>query len=261
MVTERKLDAGSARKGDEKAGLERSATRRRRPPTGPQPMPLSPRQNDVLKFVRTYIHEYGHGPTRAEISQALNWKDRSTANVFLAAIERKSWIQLKMGSSRYVRLLHDEVPVVATGPISAGEDILAYERIVDQVRGTVASWFNPYPDLFVELHDDSMRGAGLVIGDLIAVHAAEDTDMNGKVVIVRRPGEIVLRRLRRIDERCVRLSAEPTQGTRVEEVLALDEGEVQIEGVMVGALIGPRAARDQRSDEEGMAEGGINNVR
>ena len=171
MVARKKLDAGIARKGDATPGLEGSGKRRRRPPTGPRPLPLSPRQHDVLKFVRGYIHEHGHGPSRAETAQALGMKDKSTANVHLAAIERKHWVQLKMGSPRYVRLLHDEIPVVATGPISAGEDILAYNRIIDQVRGTVANWFDPYPDFFVELSDASMRGAGLIAGDLIAVHA------------------------------------------------------------------------------------------
>ena len=241
MVATKNFDAENARNGNATPGLRR----RRRPPTGPQPMPLSPRQHDVLKFVQTYIHEHGHGPTRAEISQALNWKDKSTANVFLAAIERKSWIQLKMGSSRYVRLLHDEVPVVATGPISAGEDILAYNRIIDQVRGTVANWFDPYPDFFVELHDDSMRGAGLIAGDLIAVHAGQSADMTDKIVVVRRQTEVMVRRLRRVDERQVALVREARGRTDIEQIVDPNDGEVCIEGIMVGALIGPRTAPDK----------------
>ena len=238
-----------------------TGTRRRRPPTGPRPAPLSRRQLQTYEFVVNFIAENGLGPTRAEIAKGLGMKHKSNPDAHLSALALKNWVELRVNSPRFVRPLHDEVPVVFTGPIAAGEETVAYERIVDQVPRQVARWFRPCPDFFVVLHDDSMRDTGLVIGDLIAVHAAEHTEMNGKIVIVRRPGEIVLRRLRRIDERCVRLSAEPTQGTRVEEVLALDEAVVQIEGVMVGALIGPRAARDLRSDEEGMAECGINNVR
>ena len=176
-------------------------------------------------------------------------KDKSTANVHLAAIERKSWIQLKMGSPRYVRLLHDEVPVVFTGPITAGQETVSYERIVDQVRGTVADWFDPFPDFFVELCDESMRDAGLRTGDLIAVGTTESVEIDERIVVVRTPGEITLRRLRRVDERRVRLSAETAPSTHPEQVVHLDEDGVRIEGVMLGALVGLRPTPDEAEQE------------
>ena len=67
----------------------------------------------------------------------------------------------------------DQVPVVLTGPIEGSEDTLADKRIMDQVPRAVAEWFNPCPDFFVELTDYSMRGAGLVAGDLIAATRPE----------------------------------------------------------------------------------------
>ena len=204
---------------------------------------------DVMQFVRAYIHEHGHGPARIEVSEALGWKDKSTASVFMMALERRGWVRLKLGSPRYVRLLHDEVPVVFTGPIAAGQETVAYERIVDQVRGTVADWFHPYPDFFVELCDDSMRGAGLRTGDLIAIRRTESVEIDEQIVVVRTPGEITLRRLRRVDERRVKLSAESTHSTHPEQVVHLDEDGVRIEGVMLGALVGLRPAPDEAERE------------
>ena len=212
-------------------------------------MPLSPRQHDTYEFVRSYIREHGVAPARVTIAQALGWKDKSTANVVLSAIERKGWIELKMNQPRYIRLLHDDIPVVATGPIGAGEDMLALNRIIDQVPRAVAQWFSPEPDFFLELRDDAMLDAGLGLGDLVAVSTSTEVPATGEIVVVCSRGEMALRRLCRVDDDRLGLSTETRQGANVEQMVRLEDGEMSIEGVMIGALVGRRPAADTRGGE------------
>ena len=226
-----------------------TGTRRRRPPTGPRPAPLSRRQRQTYEFVIDFIAKNGLGPTRAEIAKGLGMKHKSNPDAHLSALALKNWVELRVNSPRFVRPLHDEVPVVFTGAIAAGEETVAYERIVDQVPRRVARWFNPCPDFFVELHDESMRGAGLVAGDLIAIHANQSSEITGKIVVVRTQGEIKVRRLQHVDERQLALVRETTGKTDIDQVVDLDESEIQIEGVMIGALIGPRPAPDEHREE------------
>ena len=88
-----------------------------------------------------------------------------------------------------------------------------------------------------------MQSAGLIAGDLIAVHTTHSVPQSGEIVVARSDSEITLRRLRRIDEHRVGLSPETTHSTHREQVVDLQDNKVRIEGVMVGSLIGRRPAR------------------
>lgn len=216
--------------------------RRRRPPAGPPPKraDLSPKQAATLEFVKRFLREHGLGPTRNEIAQALGLKYKSTADVHLSALVRKGWVELKVNSPRYIRLLDDEVPVVMTGRIETAENMLDHARVVDQVPRAVAEWFDPCPDFFVELHDESMCGAGLQRGDLIAMEATSDAD-RGEIVVAQWKGAVVLRHVAHVDEAHVELSI-GRAGDR--EALHVERAQVRIEGVMIGALVGRRHAEN-----------------
>ena len=218
-------------------------------------MPPSPRQRETLEFVTRYIHEHGLGPSRAEIAEALGMADKSNANVHLAALERKGWVRLRVNSPRYIRLLHDTAPVVATGPVTEDDETLAYDRIVDQVPWAIAEWFRPRAEFFVELHDESMQGAGLRTGDLIGVSRCEGTEITGAIAVVRRQNEVVLRRLRRIDERRIAVLRETTSTGDVEQIVNLGKDEVRIEGRMVGALVGGRPEPEDVKEKGTMPDG------
>ena len=215
--------------------------RRRRPPKGPKPGPLSKRQRETLEALSLYIREHHCVPTQEDLARVLGVKYKSEISDRLQRLATKNWIAIEFNRPRSIRLLHDDVPVVLTGPINAGEDTLAYERIIDQIPRAVAEWFEPTPDFFVEIQEDGIDAAGLVQGDVIAVHRPADGAVEaGDIVVVRDSDEIRLRRVKQRDTTHINLTVETRDSAHAEQVVNVDDGEIQIDGVMIGALIGPR---------------------
>ena len=157
----------------------------------------------------------------------------------LTALMKKGWLVLRPGQARYIRLLHEDLPIVRTGAIKSDEHVQAQGRVIDTMAKNVAKRFEPSPDFFVEVGDDSMCNVGLLAGDIVAVRTIEKDDIpkTGAIVVARNMDEITIRRLRHIDERHIKLSPETTSSTHREQVMDLKRDDVQIEGVMVGALI------------------------
>ena len=164
----------------------------------------------------------------------------STIDCHLSALSKKSWIELKPNQARYIRLLRHNTQIVRAGTAAPEEEMLAEGRVIDEMARAVALRFEPTADCFVAMHDESMSAAGVRAGDLIAVRIAVGTPASGEIAVVRTGGEITLRRVRQVDERHVAFSTERMQGVDVEQIVGLDDDEVRIEGIMVGALIGRR---------------------
>ena len=203
------------------------------------PSPPSPRQMETLQFLRRYKDLHGIMPARSEIAKALGCKHRSTADVHVTALMKKGWLELQPGQTRYIRLLHEDLPIVRTGAIQSDEHVRAQGRVIDTMPPSVAKRFEPSPDWFVEVGDDTMCNVGLVAGDIVAVRTIEKDEIpkTGAIVVARRKDEITIRRLRHIDERHIELSPETSNATHREQMVDLERDDVRIEGVMVGALI------------------------
>ena len=206
--------------------------------------PLTDRQKELLELLRKFIRENGYPPTRPECAAAMDVHP-STIDWHLTALMKKGWIEMQ-ASSRAIRLMREDLPVVPAGRIAAGEPILAEGRIVDRMAREVAERFRPPPSYFLEVYGDSLDRLGLSSGDLVAVHATPEPE-NGQVVVARIDDEVTLKRLRRLDERHVELSPESTNPRHRPRVVDLAETELHIDGVMVGALIGTKAnSRDHQ---------------
>ena len=134
------------------------------------PVPPSKRQKEVLEFVRNYMRRNGVAPSRTEISEGLGFKHRSTADHHLMNLMKKQWLVVRPNQARYIKLLHEDLPVVRAGGVAREEHLLAEGRVIDRIAQAVAERFEPPADFFVEAHDQSMQSAGLIAGDLIAVH-------------------------------------------------------------------------------------------
>ena len=212
------------------------------------PQPPSRRQQDTLEFIRRYLREHGVAPSRTEIAEALGVKHRSTADVYLTALMRKGWIALRAHQARYIRLLHDDVPLVRAGPVRAQEHVLAQARVIERVPQTVAERFDPTPDFFIKTEDDTMRGAGLMAGDVVAVQVARGAPRTGDIVVARHKGEITVRRVIAIKGRRMRLAREDAGPACSASFTEMERDEARIEGVMVGALIGRRPMPEDVGD-------------
>ena len=152
---------------------------------------LTPRQNEVLDFIRSYIDETGYPPTRADIAQELGFKSANASEEHLKALARKGAIEMIPGTSRGIKLPDSNgIPIV--GRVAAGSPILAQEHIEDYCE-IPASFFKPRADYLLTVNGDSMMEGGILDGDLLAVHKTTNVN-NGDIVVARIEDEVTVKR-------------------------------------------------------------------
>lgn len=197
--------------------------------------PLTPRQEEVFRWIRTFQEKAGFPPTRAEIARGLGFRSANAAEEHVRALARKGTIELLPGASRGIRLASlaaapaQGIPVV--GRVAAGSPILAEENIEERYR-IDPGLFHPRADYLLRVVGDSMRGAGILDGDLLAVHRASEAS-NGQIVVARLQDEVTVKRFHRQGRRVLLAPENPDF-----DPIAVDLGrmELAIEGIGVGVL-------------------------
>ena len=201
------------------------------------PATLSTRQQQVLGFVREYVRDQGFPPTLAEIAEGTGLTHISSVTYHLNALMRKGWVEVRPNTRRGIRLLHTELPAIATGPVPAGEPLLAEGRVVRRIHEDVAGCFTPPPDYFVIVRGDSLDRMGLKDNDLAAIRGAPAAQP-GQVVVARVGDEVTLGRYEPVDERYVRLVPDSTNKEHRPRRIDRSRTPFAIDGVVVGAMIG-----------------------
>jgi len=195
---------------------------------------LTPRQSEVLSFIRDFIEDTGMPPTRAEIATKLGFRSANAAEEHLRALQRKGSIELMPGTSRGIQLkdvLKEQIGLPLVGRVAAGNPILAEEHIEDHVRIDPAM-FNPVPHYLLRVEGMSMKDAGILDGDLVAVHRTPEV-RNRQIIVARLEDEVTVKRYRQ-EGRTVWLMPENADFSPIE--VDLDEQHLLIEGVVVGLL-------------------------
>jgi len=195
---------------------------------------LTPRQSQILHFIRDSIAESGMPPTRAEIAAELGFRSPNAAEEHLRALQRKGAIELMPGTSRGIQLkdvLKDQLGLPLIGRVAAGNPILAEENIEDHVRVDPAM-FHPEPHYLLRVQGMSMKDVGILDGDLVAVHRTPEV-RNRQIIVARLEDEVTVKRYRQ-EGRKVWLLPENDDFDPIE--VDLDQQHMVIEGVVVGLL-------------------------
>ena len=193
---------------------------------------LTSRQQEILNFIRRTVEILGAPPTRAEIATAFGFASPNAAEEHLKALARKGSIILEPGSARGIRLV-EQLGLPLIGTVAAGSPILAVENLLGRYA-LDAKLFSPAADFLLRVRGLSMVNAGILDGDLLAVHRTPEAK-DGQIVVARLQDEVTVKRLRRHGA-VVELIAENPDfdpiivDTRVEEIC--------IEGVAVGLIRG-----------------------
>ena len=161
---------------------------------------LTARQQQILDWIRAHLEAHGMPPTRAEIAAGLGFSTASSAEDHLQALARKGALELIPGASRGLRLREQPgVPLQGTlplvGRVAAGQPILAAEHVEARYR-VDPSLFAPRADYLLRVRGASMRDAGIVDGDLIAVHRTSEA-RNGQIVVARLNDDVTVKRWKR----------------------------------------------------------------
>jgi repressor LexA len=195
---------------------------------------LTPRQRQILFLIQKIIRETGMPPTRAEIAKMLQFKSINAAEDHLRALERKGAIEIVPGASRGIRLkdsMREQIGLPLVGRVAAGAPILAEEHI--EARFQIdPELFVKQPHFLLRVHGMSMRDAGILDGDLVAVHRTPEI-RNRQIVVVRLENEVTVKRYRQEGQR-VWLLPENPDFTPIE--VDLRKQHLAIEGVVVGVV-------------------------
>lgn len=199
---------------------------------------LTPRQAEILAFIKRCLEDNGYPPTRAEIAQELGFKSPNAAEEHLKALARKGAIEMTPGASRGIRIPgfepkaatnEDELPII--GRVAAGAPILAEQNVDDTCRIN-PGFFNPPADYLLRVRGQSMKDIGILDGDLLAVHVTREA-RNGQIVVARLGEEVTVKRFKREGSK-VWLIAENPEFAPIE--VDLKEQELVIEGLSVGVI-------------------------
>jgi len=191
---------------------------------------LTARQSEVLQLIADFLQTTGFPPTRAEIAAQLGFRSANAAEDHLRALERKGYIEMLPGASRGIRLRENlGIPVV--GRVAAGSPILAEQHIQGRYQ-LDPGLFNPRADYLLKVRGMSMRDAGILEGDLLAVHRTSEV-RSGQIVVARLGNEVTVKRFRRQGNQAVLLPENPD----FEPILVdLKRDFFAIEGLGVGII-------------------------
>jgi repressor LexA len=191
---------------------------------------LTPKQQKILNFVRKAIQKTGYPPTRVEISKAFRYSSANAAEEHLRMLERKGAIELTPGASRGIRLTEGMgLPLI--GRVAAGSPILAEEHIERRCEIDPAL-FEPRADYLLKVRGMSMRDAGIMDGDLLAVQKARDAK-NGQIVVARLGDDVTVKRFRRTRTSIELIPENPDFKTIV---VPFGDVDFALEGIAVGLI-------------------------
>jgi repressor LexA len=201
------------------------------------PRELTPRQSQILGLIRRHMQETGFPPTRAEIARALGFRSVNAAEDHLRALARRGVIELLPGTSRGIRLTEaaeGELSLPVVGRVAAGSPILAEAHIEDHHR-IDPNLFRPRADYLLRVRGSSMRDAGILDGDLLAVHRTPEAQ-NGQILVVRLEDEVTVKRFRRHARWPHRVQLLPENSAFEPIQVDLRTHSLVIEGLAVGVL-------------------------
>ena len=197
--------------------------------------PLTRRQAQILQFIKDALEDSGYPPTRAEISRHFDFRSPNAAEDHLRALARKGAIELIAGASRGIRLPAGlGLPLI--GRVAAGSPLLAEENVQGHFRIDPAL-FRPRADYLLKVRGTSMRDAGILDGDLLAVHRTPEA-RSGQIVVARLHNEVTVKRLQRRGSQ-IELIAENPDFAPI--VIDPKRDALAIEGIAVGIIRNGRA--------------------
>ena len=158
---------------------------------------LTSRQQQVLEFIRSSIHDRGYPPTLREIGAHMGIRSTNGVNDHLRALERKGYLRREDMKSRALRptdglpesltsVANDdddnliELPIL--GRVAAGLPILAQENVIDTVRIDRTLVRGGREVFGLRVTGDSMIDAGILTGDYIFVRK-QLTAQRGDIVV------------------------------------------------------------------------------
>lgn len=150
---------------------------------------ISPKQQEILEYIKSQILSRGFPPAVRDICEAVNLKSTSSVHSHLETLEKNGYIRRDPTKPRAIEILDDtfnltrrEVTnVPLAGRVAAGEPILAEQNIENYFPFPVDMLPNSQTFL-LSVRGESMINAGILDGDMVLVEQ-KNTASNGEMVV------------------------------------------------------------------------------
>lgn len=150
---------------------------------------ITPKQQQILEYIKSQILERGFPPAVRDICEAVNLKSTSSVHSHLETLEKNGYIRRDPTKPRAIEILDDtfnllrrevtNVPII--GRVAAGEPLLAVENIENYFPIPVEMLPNNNTFL-LKVCGESMINAGILDGDFVLVEE-KSTASNGEMVV------------------------------------------------------------------------------
>ena len=150
---------------------------------------ISPKQQEILEYIKAQILERGFPPAVRDICEAVHLKSTSSVHSHLETLEKNGYIRRDPTKPRAIEILDDSfnfmrremvnVPII--GRVAAGEPILAEQNIENYFP--IPMEYMPNSQTFIlKVKGESMINAGILDGDMVLVEQ-RSTARNGEMVV------------------------------------------------------------------------------
>ena len=195
---------------------------------------LTPRQEEILDYIKTYLNDTGFPPTRSEIAQKMGFKSPNASEEHLRALARKGAIEMTPGTSRGIRLpISEQLGLPIIGQVAAGSPILAEESIAEYCA-VPPDLFTPKADYLLTVKGTSMIDIGIFEDDLLVVHKT-DQAKSGDIIVARIDDEVTVKRLE-MGRSKFKLNLIPENSELDPIKVDLRNRDFKIEGISVGVI-------------------------
>lgn len=150
---------------------------------------ISPKQKEILEYIKSQILERGFPPAVRDICEAVHLKSTSSVHSHLETLEKNGYIRRDPTKPRAIEILDDSfnfmrremvnVPII--GRVAAGEPILA-EQNVENYFPIPMEYMPNNPTFMLKVKGESMVNAGILSGDMVLVEQLS-TAHNGDMVV------------------------------------------------------------------------------
>jgi repressor LexA len=175
---------------------------------------LTPRQKQILTYIKDMVHAKGYPPSVREIGTAVGLRSSSTVHSHLTKLEELGFVRRDPTKPRALEVFGEEVwrqenfvSVPLVGRVTAGQPILAVENIEETFPLPSALIGHDENVFMLTVQGDSMINAGILDGDYVLVRKQSNANNNDIVVALLDKEEATVKRFFKEKDR-IRLQPE-----------------------------------------------------
>ncbi len=144
---------------------------------------ITPKQQQILDYMKQEILNKGYPPTVREICQAVNLKSTSSVHAHLESLEKLGLIEraIEICDESFQMVRKEMVSLPVVGTVAAGQPILAQQNI-DSYFPLPAEFVPGGQSFVLKVKGDSMINVGIFDGDQIFVKCC-NTASNGDIIV------------------------------------------------------------------------------